>query len=189
MALREAAFRSRLKLDAVTWLDTMLLTGLRYVEAQRLQGNPDWFDGRFIHIPEMKLFRVRRQRERWVILNPRGRAVVPYFLYKTKKLPSWRGLSDNLKRWAKAAGLNPTGLSPKTTRKTWESWLVAIYPHLTVAILRSQGHTTRTALDHYIGIPFTRVDRLEMLEWVEGWDMAVRSTQPLGGLPGWGYGA
>ncbi|OLE59825.1 MAG: hypothetical protein AUG17_01065 [Crenarchaeota archaeon 13_1_20CM_2_53_14] len=35
-----------------TRLDALLLTGLRYVEAQRLQQNEEWLDGRFIHIPE-----------------------------------------------------------------------------------------------------------------------------------------
>ena len=35
-----------------TRLDALLLTGLRYVEAQRFQENPDRVDKRFIHLPE-----------------------------------------------------------------------------------------------------------------------------------------
>ena len=33
-------------LENQTRYDALLLTGLRYVEAQRLQSNPDWLDGR-----------------------------------------------------------------------------------------------------------------------------------------------
>src|SRR5207244_9220126 len=83
-----------------TRLDALRLTGLRYVEAQRLQENPDWLDKRFIHLPEGAQRKVRRQqRERWVRLSTRGAAILPYF-FKTKPLPTWSGWTDNLKRWA-----------------------------------------------------------------------------------------
>jgi len=36
-----------------TRLDALLLTGLRYVEAQRLQENPDWLDRRFHTSPRI----------------------------------------------------------------------------------------------------------------------------------------
>jgi len=35
-------------------LDVLLLTGLRYEEARRLQEHLEWFDGNFIRILEMK---------------------------------------------------------------------------------------------------------------------------------------
>lgn len=40
-------------LDNQTRSDALLLTGLRYVEAERLQNNPDWVDGRFMHLPRI----------------------------------------------------------------------------------------------------------------------------------------
>src|SRR5437016_6852512 len=56
-----------------TRLDALLLTGLRYVEAQRLQENPDWVDKRFIHLPEgAQRKALRQQRERWIRLSTRG---------------------------------------------------------------------------------------------------------------------
>lgn len=57
-----------------TRLDALLLTGLRYVEAQRLQENPDWLDGKFVHLPEYAQKKVKRQqRERWIRLSDKGR--------------------------------------------------------------------------------------------------------------------
>ena len=70
-----------------TRLDALLLTGLRYVEAQRLQENPDWLDGKFVHLPEYAQKKVKRQqRERWIRLSDKGRTIVRYF-FKAKPLP------------------------------------------------------------------------------------------------------
>jgi len=40
-------------------------------------------------------------------------------------------------------------MSTKTTRKTWESWLVWYYPEKIASIFGSQGHNELTALRHY----------------------------------------
>ena len=40
------------KKDFKTMLNALLLSGMRYVEMQRFQRNPEWFDGEFNgHIP------------------------------------------------------------------------------------------------------------------------------------------
>lgn len=172
-ALRGAAARpvkrGERHLQNATLLDTLLLTGMRYVEAQRLQRHPEWFDGNFIHLPSEAQLKVKcKQRERWIRLSSMGKAVLPYF-FKTRPLPSWKAWTLNLERWAELAGLDPAGLSPKTTRKTWESWLVTCNPQHLALICLSQGHTEMTSLQHYLNMPFTEVDRLEMRKWVEGW--------------------
>ena len=157
------------KLENHVRLDTLLLTGLRYVEAQRLCKNPEWFDGRFIHLPEYAQKKAKRkQRERWVRLNPQGQQILPFF-FKGPPLPSWKAWTLNLERWAVRAGLDSSGLGPKTTRKTWESWLVTCYPDRVTEVFLSQGHTELTSLKHYLNLPFTEVDRLEMKKWVSGW--------------------
>ena len=115
-------------LDNQTRLDVLLLTGLRYVEAQRLRKNPDWLDTKFIHLPEYAQKKAKRkQKERWIKLSGNGITVLPYF-FKTSPLPTWGAWTENLERWAARTGLDPEGMSPKTTRKTWESWMVMSYP-------------------------------------------------------------
>ncbi len=156
-------------LENQTRSDALLLTGLRYVEAQRLQSNPDWVDGRFIHLPVYAQKKVKRkQKERWVKLSSKGVSILPYF-FKVKPLPNWKGWTQNLERWGNRAGLDPEGLGPKTPRKTWESWLVAFYPERVLEIFLSQGHTQMTSLNHYLNMPFTPADKEGMKEWVSGW--------------------
>ena len=157
-------------LENRTLCDSLLLTGLRYIEAQRLQENPDWLDGRFIHLPVFAQRKTKRkQRERWVKLSSKGTTVLPYFL-KARQLPSWKAWTENLNRWSGRSALDPVGLGPKTLRKTWESWLVSSYPERVLEVFLSQGHTQMTALSHYLGLPFTSEDRTEMTEYVAGWE-------------------
>ena len=46
-----------------TRLDTPLLTGLRYVEAQRLHDHPDWFDGHFLNLPDYAVKKAKRKQK------------------------------------------------------------------------------------------------------------------------------
>jgi hypothetical protein len=157
-------------LENQTRSDALLLTGLRYVEAQRLQTNPKWVDGRFIHLPASAQRKAKRlQRERWIRLSSKGANLLPYF-FKTKPLPTWRGWTQNMQRWAGHSRLDPIGLGPKTLRKSWESWLVASYSERVLEVFLSQGHTQLTALNHYLGLPFTAIDKEGMKEWVGGWE-------------------
>jgi len=164
----EALRKGAKELDNQTNLDALLLSGLRYVEAQRLQENKDWLDGGFIHLPEHAQRKAKRkQLERWVRLNPRGRTVMQFF-FKVKKLPSWKTWSENMERWALRVDLDPVGLSPKTLRKTWESWQMLVYPEHSAEIFLNQGHTSMTSLHHYLNMPFTDADKAQMLEWTGG---------------------
>jgi len=160
-------------LENKTRSDALLLTGLRYVEAQRLQSNPDWVDGKFIHLPAFAQRKAKTtQKERWVRLSSKGATLLP-FLFRTKQPPTWKGWTQNVERWATNAGLDPVGLGPKTLRKTWESWLVSSYPERVLEVFLSQGHTQMTALSHHLGLPFTQTDKGAMLEYVSGWAEAV----------------
>ena len=111
----------------------------------------------------------RRQRERWIRLSSKGASILPYF-FKSKPLPNWKRWTQNMERWAERAGLDLEGLGPKTTRKTWESWLVSSYPDRVLEVFLSQGHTQMTALSHYLNMPFTPSDKESMVEWVAGWE-------------------
>ena len=117
------------KIDYKTMLQTLLYTGMRYVELQRFQKSPSWFDGDFIHLPrEASLKKHRTQKERWVRLNNQGKMVVDYFIKLKRPVPSYQSWNMNLKCWASHVNLDPEGISVKTTRKTWESWLIFFFP-------------------------------------------------------------
>jgi len=152
--------------------EALLFTGMRYVEVQRLQRHHNWFDSvsGFIHLPKMaQRKKKQKQKERWVRLNPKGIEKVSMLLTIGKRLPNYDTWRGNLRRWAKNAEIDDTGLSVKCTRKTWESWLTYYYPHHSADIFKSQGHTEMTSLHHYLSLPFTKQDRLDMKFFVENW--------------------
>lgn len=159
----------------------LLYTGMRYREARRLQRHPGWFDPDTpcINLPEMatKQGRAkasggktnRHQLTRNVMLNPVGREIVNSFLEIDELLPSYATWNENMKRWAVYAEMPPDGLSSKTTRKTWESWLFNTYPEHAMMIMLSQGHTEKVSLIHYMNASFTREDKQAMKDFVGGW--------------------
>ena len=160
-----------LKMHHRVMLQSLLFTGMRFIELKRLQQNPKWFEGDFIKITVglgIKKNQIR-MKERWVCLNPLGKMAVTNFLMLKEDLPTNQTWRENLRRWAESAGIEPEGLCPKTTRKTWESWLMFFYPDKAMPIILSQGHTTEISLKHYLNFPFTKQDRFEMDEYVAGW--------------------
>ncbi len=152
-------------------LQTLLFSGMRFIECKRFQEHPEWYDGNFIKITlgEGVLKEKIRQKERWIRLNALGKMVIPYYLELEEKLPSNQTWRENIRRWAENAGFDPIGLCPKTTRKTWESWLMFFYENKALQILQSQGHTGEISLKHYLNFPFTQADKMEMAEYVSGW--------------------
>nr|ACD75439.1 AMDV4_10 [uncultured virus] len=86
-----------------------------------------------------------------------------------KKYPAYSTMEDNMKRWAIKAEVDTTGLSIKCLRKTYESWLITIYPEKSISILQSVGHTQKVSMEHYANLPFTDRDTLLMKPYVEGW--------------------
>jgi len=158
------------KVDYKTILQTLLYTGMRFVELKRFQEYPSWYDGDFVHLPkEASRKKKRTQRERWVRLNNQGKMIVQYFTQLKRPVPSYQSWNENLKCWCNRANLDPEGISVKTTRKTWESWLMFFYPQQMALITLSQGHTQLISLQHYLNMPFTESDRVEIKNYVEGW--------------------
>lgn len=153
-------------------LDVALFTGMRWVELERLQKHPEWYDshGGYIYLPpEASQKKKRTLRERYVYLSSRGKAIIPLFLKLEKPVPSRVTWRENLRRWSESAGVDPVGLSVKTTRKTWESWLMASYPEKALIIAMSQGHTQLTAMHHYLNLPFSPEEIRRMRSYTEGW--------------------
>ena len=152
--------------------DTALLTGMRVVELRIFLQNPIWFDGTFIHLPRVAIKKKKATiNQRWVHLSSRGRAVVEnvHQILNGTKIPSESAISRYMKRCALKGGIDGNGMNMKMFRKTWESWLIASYPDRKEEVFLSQGHTSLTALQHYVNLPFTEEDKLKMKEWTEGW--------------------
>ena len=150
-------------------LDGLLLTGMRYIEAERFQDDPSWLDSKFVHLPKGSSLKEKaRFKERVIRLSSMGEVLIPQFL-RGHRLPTRQTWDENLKRWATEAGLEPEGLCAKTTRKTWESWLIYYYPSHALHVVLSQGHTGAVSIEHYVSTPFMEEDRAGMKKWVEGW--------------------
>ena len=78
------------KTDYRTMLQTLLYTGMRYIELRRFQKYPSWFDGDFVHLPrEASMKQARTQRERWVRLNQPGKMIVEYFTKIKTPVPTY----------------------------------------------------------------------------------------------------
>ena len=160
------AIRQVVKPDQAIMLDGLLLTGMRYIEARKFQQHAEWLEGKFVHVPTLKV--KAKQKERWIRLSNYAQQTIPLFL-KGTKLPGKATFDKNLKRWSQKAGIDSIGLCAKTTRKTMESWLVFYYPDRIVNIMQSQGHDTLTSLEHYLNLPFDNADKEAMKKWLDGW--------------------
>lgn len=147
--------------------EVLLYTGCRYTELQEVHGKKDRLMEKAIKIMNMKAF--KKSKFRYVQLNNPGIRAVEYYLRAERPLPNYVSWIDNLKRWCKNAGINPNGVGIKSTRKTWESWLVTIYPEQIERIFLSQGHSRTIALKHYLTLPFSEQDKKDMIFYVEGW--------------------
>jgi len=151
-------------------LATALVTGMRYVELQRLQRRRDWFipERRCIHLPaEAQRKPARVFRERYVHLPSWGVEVVRMFFY-VRPLPHIRHFNMLLRGWA-ARTIGMRGVSAKTFRKTWECWLAVSYPDMLDLVAMNQGHTNLTALRHYLQLPFSEAEKAEIKNRTAGW--------------------
>ena len=173
-SLLDAIYRKNTKYRYREILNALLFTGMRYVELQRFMDNKEWFDKktRSIYLPpEASKKKKRTMKERYVYLSTQGIIHVENFVLYVDQMPDRVSLNNVIRYWGKKTGLGDTGLSVKTFRKTWESWLVVSYPNYLPLIAMSQGHTLITAMNHYLNLPFTRDDLEEIKLRTAGWGM------------------
>lgn len=156
-----------------TQFEFLLYTGMRYIEAQNVFKRPDLFDGTQIHLIPGVITKKPRctMSNRYVKLTPVGRKVVKDYFKIEKEPPHMNTWRENLVRWCNLAKIDPSYMSVKTTRKTYESYLMTIYPERRDEIFISQGHTELTALKNYINLPFNQKDKEEMIKYVVGWGL------------------
>ena len=171
-SLLEAIHRKNGKYHYREILNALLYIGMRYIELVRFHAHPEWFDkkAKAIYLPpEASRKKKRTMRERYVYLSTQGLIHVENFILYVDRLPGRETLDNTLRIWGKKSGLGDKGISVKTFRKTWESWLVVSYPTALPLIAMSQGHTLITAMEHYLNLPFTAEEIAEIKIRTAGW--------------------
>ncbi|MDD4249742.1 MAG: site-specific integrase [Methanosarcina sp.] len=158
-----------------TILDILLITGIRYAELLRLYDNPAWYNEKrnIIHLPEeAQKKHKRRQLERTIHPLP---SMFNYLLkdfWQARKPPLESTWNKNLQRWATSAGINPYGLSVKSSRKTLESWLIASGVIESTVCLR-QGHDSLTSMRHYQDLAFSDDELRDIKKQLIAWGFSL----------------
>jgi len=147
-------------------------SGMRYIEVQRLYDRSDlWQQERHtIYIPRELDRKVKRVApERYITpIPPQLESELPYFFLNPKP-PCLKVWDENLKRWAKDAGMDLLGISAKMTRASIESWMSVSRLFKTEDVCLRQGHTELTQLRHYLALPFTDIEKTEIKRRLSGW--------------------
>ena len=147
--------------------EALLYTGVRYPEAIHLLEHPSIFKGSTIIMKSSKP--KANVPVRYIRLTFEGKRAVQRFIDQKIPLPHYANWRKDLIRWARNAGLESGGFGTKTTRKTWESWLTYTYVDRRDEVTLSQGHDRLTSLNHYLGLPYSKQDKEDMIPFVENW--------------------
>lgn len=161
--------------------DLLLYTGMRLSEVRQLVDNPGIFDEERKTILIVSGKAKATQKDRNILLNEKGLQAVREFLKCPVYPQSPFAWQKNLIRWCRAAHLselpnpehetNPYGITVRSTRKTWESWLMTCHEDKAVRIALSQGHKESTQIGHYLNLLFTDHEYQAICGEVEGWGM------------------
>lgn len=146
------------------------ITGLRYVELQRLHDNPIWYfkERNQIILPKEAQQKVKQKLPKRTI--DKLPSTFPYIFKQYVEGPrppersSW---NRDLERWSKKAGINPK-IGNKTPRKTIESWMLKSgIPE--IEIYSRQGHDPITSLRHYQSLSFTDYELRDIKKRLTEW--------------------
>ena len=147
-----------------------VITGLRYVEVQRLYENPTWYHEtrNQIILPKEAQRKVKqKQIKRTIDKLPSTFSYIFNFFLEGRKPPESSAWNRDLARWSEIAGINPKA-GPKTPRKTIESWMLkAGIPE--IEIYSRQGHDPITSLRHYQSLSFTDYEMRDIEKRLTEW--------------------
>jgi integrase len=156
-----------------TILDILIITGMRYSELLRLYDNPTWYDEKnnLIHLPEEAQKKHKRQQlERTILPLPATFNNLIRDFLQARRPPLEATWNKNMQRWAMYAGINPYGLSVKTTRKTIESWCIAAGVLESTVCLR-HGHASLTSMRHYQDLEFSEEELRDIKKQLISWNL------------------
>lgn len=146
------------------------ITGLRYVELQRLHDNPAWYhkSRNQIILPAAAQKKVKQKQVKRTIdkLPSTFHYMFKQFIEGPRppeRISWWRSLG----RWSLEAGIEPK-VGPKTPRKTIESWMLkAGIPE--IEIYSRQGHDPYTSMMHYQSLSFTDYEMRDIKKRLSEW--------------------
>jgi hypothetical protein len=132
------------------------ITGLRYVELQRLHDHPEWYNKsrNQIILPKEAQKKVKQKLVKRTIDKLPSTFGYMFILFLADKRPPERtSWNLDLVRYSAKAGVSPK-VNLKTARKTIEGWMLkAGVPE--IEIYSRQGHDPITSLRHYQSFSFT----------------------------------
>ena len=157
----------------------LLQTAMRISEAYYVTRHPECLrkENGAIFLPEVKgeeKFGKKRckQKERAVLLSPKGLQDVLLYFEKNPGLPTYQSMGPAFELAAKESDFDTRSITTKMLRKTFISWLINCYPERRGMIASSAGHTTDTMDAYYLAYGFRKDDVSEMRERTSKWGEA-----------------
>jgi hypothetical protein len=146
------------------------ITGLRYIELQRLHDHPEWYNkGRNqIILPKEAQKKVKQKLVKRTIDKLPSTFGYMFKLFLSGKRPPERtSWNLDLARYSAKACLSPK-VNLKTARKTIESWMLkAGIPE--IEIYSRAGHDPATSLRHYQSLSFTDYEMRDIKKRLSEW--------------------
>jgi integrase len=147
-----------------------VITGLRYVEVQRLYDNLHWYHetrNQIILPKEAQRKAKQKQIKRTIDKLPSTFPYVFKAFLEGRKPPESSAWNRDLARWSEIAGIIPK-VGPKPPRKTIESWMLKTgIPE--IEIYSRQGHDPVTSLRHYQSLSFTDYEMRDIEKRLTEW--------------------
>lgn len=174
-----ARIREKLNKEYQMIFDVQLNTGLRQVEFWWLMRNPQCYNShrRIIDLPKEGACKKPKCKTdaRTIRLTVAGARAMDNIIQNrvgAEKPKAERCFGQALTRAAIKAKINPTGVNPKSLRKSMESWLVEIRKELGIdflEIVANQGHTESVSLKNYLGFAWSADEHRDMVAFFSGW--------------------
>jgi hypothetical protein len=146
------------------------ITGLRYVELQRLHDHPEWYykARNQIILPREAQLKVKQKAlKRTIDKLPSTFAYLFKLFLAGKRPPERTSWNLDLARYSAKAGVSPK-VNLKTARKTIESWMLKSgIPE--IEIYSRAGHDPITSLRHYQSLSFTDYELRDIKKRLSEW--------------------
>ena len=153
-----------------TAFEINVITGLRYVELQRLHDNPKWYNearNQIILPPEAQKKVKQKLVKRTIDKLPTTFRHIFKDFISSPRPPDRTSWNRDLERWSIKANIAPK-VGPKTPRKTIESWMLKAGINEYEVYSRS-GHDPVTSLMHYQCLSFTDYEMRDINKRLNEW--------------------